>query len=635
MSKPAEILLKYWGYHTFRPAQEEIIQSILEGRDTLALLPTGGGKSICFQVPVMSTRGIGIVITPLIALMKDQVENLKSKGIKAAAIYSGMLRKEIEVALNNAVHNQLHFLYISPERLETEQMQMALQKMNVNILVVDEAHCISQWGYDFRPSYLKIAEIRPLLPNVPVIALTATATPEVVDDIQEKLSFSQKNVFQQSFERKNLTYVVLHEEDKLNRLLRVTKNIHGTGIVYMRNRRKTVEIAEFLKINKVSADFYHAGLSSKERSNKQDAWKKGNIRVMVSTNAFGMGIDKPDVRFVAHLDLPDSIEAYFQEAGRGGRDEKQSYAVLMYHESDIPEIRKFIDIQYPPLDEIRQIYHALGNFLKLAIGSGRDASFDFNMQDFATNYNLKPIVVAAALKLLEKEGYIRLQDVIENNSLLYIHAGKEDLYKFQVQQAQYDKFIKTILRSYSGLFTEFSKIDETEIAKRLNTDRDTVIKKLKYLHQLELWVYKPQNTHPQITFLIERIDGKDLFISDENYKDRKQNAQKRLDAVINYVSSSTKCRSALLLDYFGEQQTNRCGKCDVCIERNKIELSELEFDNVLKQVKPLLQNGNYTIKELNESIKGASENQVIKVIQWLLDNNKIAYDQMRKLTWKN
>ncbi|MEZ5147341.1 MAG: ATP-dependent DNA helicase RecQ [Bacteroidales bacterium] len=634
MSKSAEILLKYWGYNSFRPAQEEIINSILEGKDTLALLPTGGGKSICFQVPVMATEGIGIVVTPLIALMKDQVENLRARGITASAIYSGMMQTEIEVALNNAVHKKLKFLYVSPERLQTDQFQMALQKMRVNILVVDEAHCISQWGYDFRPSYLKIAEIKSLLPEVPVMALTATATPEVVDDIQGKLNFSKPNVFQQSFERKNLTYVVLHEEDKLNRLLRVTRNIPGTGIVYMRNRRKTVEIAEFLRFNKVSADFYHAGLSSKERSSRQDAWKKGQIRVMVSTNAFGMGIDKPDVRFVVHLDLPDSIEAYFQEAGRGGRDGRQSYAVLMYHESDIPEIEKFLEIQYPPIENIRQVYHALGNYYQLAIGSGRDVNFEFSLPDFAASYNFQPIVVAAALKLLEKDGYLKLQDISDNDSLLFVRIGKEDLYKFQVQNARYDKFVKTLLRSYSGLFTEFTKINEDESAKRLEIPVEEVVKTLKYLMKLEVLIYKQQTGNPQITFLTERLDGKDISISNENYKDRKANARKRLDAVLNYVSSSTRCRSSLLLEYFGEIQSHRCGKCDVCVERNKIEMSELEFNNVLNQVKPLILNEPLSIKEISEQIRGASENQVIKVIQWLLDNNKIEYDAARKLSWK-
>ncbi len=634
MTEPSKILLRYWGFSSFRPAQEEIIKSVLDGRDTLALLPTGGGKSICFQVPVMANDGLGLVITPLIALMKDQVENLKDKGIKAAAIYSGMLATEIEVALNNATHKQLKFLYVSPERLESEQMQMALRKMPVNVLVVDEAHCISQWGYDFRPSYLKIADIRPLLPDVPVIALTATATPAVVDDIQDKLKFKTRNLFQQSFERKNLTYVVLHEEDKLNRLLRVTQNIPGTGIVYMRNRRKTVEIADFLKAHKVSADFYHAGLNTRERAQKQDAWKQGKTRVMVATNAFGMGIDKPDVRFVAHLDIPDSIEAYFQEAGRGGRDGKRSYAVMLYHESDIPDVSQFLELQYPPIDTIRQIYHALGNYYQLAIGSGRDVSFEFNIYEFAATYNFQPLVVAASLKLLEKDGYLRLQDVADNDSLLFIRASKEDLYKFQVQNAKYDKIIKTILRSYSGLFTEFVKINEEELGRRLELTAQKVETVLQYLEKVELLVYKKRSGKPQVTFLTERMDGKQIFISDEHYKNRKHSAQKRLDAVLEYIKTSTRCRSVQLLEYFGERQTHRCGKCDVCIERNKIELSELEFDTVLNQVKPLLVSQALTIKDLADKVKGANENQIIKVIQWLLDNNKVEYDAARRLKWK-
>ncbi|MCB2221971.1 MAG: RecQ family ATP-dependent DNA helicase [Bacteroidetes bacterium] len=634
MSELSKILLKYWGFNSFRPAQEEIIRSVLDQRDTLALLPTGGGKSICFQVPVMAREGMGLVITPLIALMKDQVENLKEKGIKAAAIYSGMHPTQIEVALNNAVHKQLKFLYISPERLESEQMQMSLRKMPVNTLVVDEAHCISQWGYDFRPSYLKIADIRSIVPGIPVIALTATATPSVVDDIQEKLLFDHKNLFQQSFERKNLTYVVLHEEDKLNRLLRVTRNIPGTGIVYMRNRRKTVEIADYLKANQVSADFYHAGLNPAERSKKQDAWKQGKIRVMVSTNAFGMGIDKPDVRFVVHLDIPDSIEAYFQEAGRGGRDGKRSYAVLMYHESDIPEVKQFLELQYPPIDTIRQVYHALGNYLKLAIGSGRDTSFGFSINEFAHTYNFPPALATGALKLLEKDGYVKMQDIADNDSLLFMRTSKEDLYKFQVQNARYDKFIKTILRSYSGLFTEFVKINEQELARRLETTPEKVEMTLSYLEKMELVIYKKQTGKPLLTFLTERMDGKQIHISDETYKHRKIRAQERLEAVFNYITTSTRCRSIQLLAYFGEKQSHRCGKCDVCIERNKIELSELEFDTVLEQVKPLLSEQALTIKELAEKVKGANENQIIKVIQWLLDNNKVRYDAARRLTWK-
>jgi ATP-dependent DNA helicase RecQ len=634
MSELPKILLKYWGFNSFRPAQEEIIRSVLDQRDTLALLPTGGGKSICFQVPVMAREGMGLVITPLIALMKDQVENLKEKGIKAAAIYSGMHPTEIEVALNNAVHKQLKFLYISPERLESDQMQMSLRKMPVNMLVVDEAHCISQWGYDFRPSYLKIADIRSILPGIPVIALTATATPSVVDDIQDKLLFDQKNLFQQSFERKNLTYVVLHEEDKLNRLLRITRNIPGTGIVYMRNRRKTVEIANFLKANKVSADYYHAGLSPLERSKKQDAWKQGKIRVMVSTNAFGMGIDKPDVRFVAHLDIPDSIEAYFQEAGRGGRDGKRSYAVLMYHESDIPEVKQFLELQYPPIDTIRQVYHALGNYFKLAIGSGRDVSFGFSIHEFANAYNLPVAVATGALKLLEKDGYLRMQDIADNDSLLFMRTSKEDLYKFQVQNARYDKFIKTILRSYSGLFTEFVKINEQELARRLETTPDKVEATLGYLEKMELIIYKKRTGKPLLTFLTERMDGKQIHISDETYKHRKARAQERLEAVFDYITTTTRCRSIQLLAYFGEKQSHRCGKCDVCIERNKIELSELEFNTVLEQVKPLLSEKPLSIKDLAEQVKGANENQIIKVVQWLLDNNKVSYDAARRLTWK-
>ncbi len=630
----AQILLKYWGYPSFRPMQREIILSALEGRDTLALLPTGGGKSVCFQVPALAMDGLCLVITPLIALMKDQVEGLKKKKIRAAAIYSGMSRNEIEVAVSGARHGSLKFLYLSPERLETDLVRQNLERMNVRLLAVDEAHCISQWGYDFRPSYLNIARARELLPKVPVLALTATATPGVIDDIQEKLKFTDRNVFQQSFERKNLAYVVQQEENKMTRLLKITGNIRGSGIVYMRSRNRTVEIADYLNKQKVSADFYHAGLDTRTRSQKQEAWMQGKTRVMVSTNAFGMGIDKPDVRFVVHLDIPDSLEAYFQEAGRGGRDGKQSWAALLFDATDLLEAHANLKRQFPDLSSIRQVYHALGNYCRLAIGSGRDAAFDFNFREFCDSYKINPATARSALRLLEKEGYILVTDLLDMESKAFITARKEDLYKFQVENARYDKFIKTLLRSYSGLFTEFTAISEEELAKRTGIDRAAVTRALESLERYEILRYRPRKSMPQLIFLTERMDGKNIALSPENYARLQASSSERLDAVLGYVNNNTKCRSIQLLSYFGEKQNVRCGKCDVCIERNKIELSELEFDSVLDQIKPLLRERPLTLKEVAQKVKGVSEDRIIKVVQWLLDNDKIRYDTDRRLSWK-
>ncbi len=630
-----QILLKYWGFSSFRPMQEDIINSVLEGKDTLALLPTGGGKSICFQIPTLVKEGLNIVVTPLIALMKDQVENLKRKGIKAVAIYSGMHPNEIEVAVNNCTYNNVKFLYLSPERLETDLIKLNIEKMKVSLLTVDEAHCISQWGYDFRPHYLKIADFRKYLPNVPVMALTATATPEVVQDIQQKLAFSSPNVFQGSFERKNLTYVVLKEENKLNRLLKVVNNLKGSGIVYMRSRKKTVEIAQFLQKNKITANYYHAGLDHKNREVRQNSWMHGKTQVMVATNAFGMGIDKPNVRFVVHLDITDSLEAYFQEAGRAGRDEKRSYAVLLYEDADIIDAKNNLTAQYPELKTIRLIYQALGNFYQLAIGSGKDVSFDFEIFKFCSNYNFKQQTVYNSLKFLEKEGYILLQEIIDADSKIHLKTTKEDLYKFQVENAKYDKFIKVLLRSYSGLFTEFVKINENAIAKRIELNKEQVEKYLQLLEKYEILTYVKRKQKPQITFLTERQDSKDIYISDENYRDRKKASEKRLRSVLQYVSNNNKCRSQQLLEYFGETNTKRCGRCDVCIERNKIELSELEFDIVLKHIKPILKSKSCTVEEIAKEVKGVNEDKIIKVVQWLLDNDKLYYDDQRNLSWRN
>lgn len=618
-----QILLKYWGYSNFRPLQEEIVNAAINGIDTLALLPTGGGKSICFQVPAMAKEGICIVVSPLIALMKDQVENLLKRNIKAIAIYSGMTKREIDIALDNCVYGNVKFLYVSPERLETEIFTERLKKMNVNLFAIDEAHCISQWGYDFRPSYLNIANLRELKPDVPFLALTATATPEVVIDIQKQLGFKNENILQKSFERKNISYVVLNEEDKLNRLLKILTKIKGTSVVYVRSRKKTREIAQFLYQNNISADYYHAGLTNEERTTKQHNWIENKTRVIVSTNAFGMGIDKPDVRTVVHLDLPDSLEAYFQEAGRAGRDEKKAFAVLLVEEADRMDLEQRIISSFPPIEAIKQVYQALANFFQIPIGSAYNESYNFNITTFSNQYNMQVTAVFNCLKFLEREGYLILSEAYYNPSRLRIEISKEDLYEFQVKNSRFDTFIKTILRSYSGLFENYTKIDEFELAKRLSTTKEKIVNGLSYLHQLKIIDYIKQTNLPQITFTTERLNVNDIRISPQNYKDRKEIAIKKMESVIYYSNTLHKCRSQILLTYFGENNTFRCGVCDVCLERNKLELSDIEFSAVSNQLKSLLQKEPMPLTALVNAVQGIREDKTIKVLQWLVDNKKI------------
>lgn len=622
-----QVLIKYWGYSQFRPLQEDIIISVLNDNDTLALLPTGGGKSICFQVPAMAKDGICIVISPLIALIKDQVENLNKRGIKAFGIYSGMHKNEIDVALDNCVYGDVKFLYLSPERLNTELLKVRIRKMNVNMIAVDEAHCISQWGYDFRPPYLKIADIREIIPKAPILALTATATPEVVNDIQEKLHFKTKNVLQKSFERKNLAYVVIKEEEKLNRLLKIANNVKGTGIVYVRNRKKTKEVSDFLNQNNIRADYYHAGMDAKARDYKQNFWMQSKIRVIVATNAFGMGIDKPDVRFVVHLDIPDSIEAYFQEAGRGGRDGNKAFAVMLYNENDLEQAERNFAIAYPEISEIKTVYQALGNYFQLAIGSGPDASFDFDINDFCNKYAQNPAIVFSSIKFLEREGYLLTTDALYEPSKLKITVSREDLYKFQIKNPQLDGFTKTLLRTYGGVFSDFVKINESELGRSLGISALMVKEYMMRLHKLQILTYIPQKEKPQLIYCTERVDSKDLQISPENYHTLKQRAKDRLDAIITYVTKDNRCRSQTLLDYFGEINKARCGSCDVCLERNKLNLSKLKFDMILEIIKPLLQKNPCTIDELILSTPNFQEEEIMSAIQWLTDNDKICYDE--------
>lgn len=628
------LLLKYWGYSSFRPLQENIIRSVMEGRDTLALLPTGGGKSLCYQVPGIAMDGLCIVISPLIALMKDQVQALKNKGIKAAGIYHGLSKPEIDNAVDNCVYGDVKFLYMSPERLATDLIRSRLEKMQVNLLAVDEAHCISQWGYDFRPPYIRIAEIRSIIPGTPVLALTATATKNVIADIREKLQFRNDRVFQKSFERKNLAYVVFNEEDKLKRLLKVCTSIKGTGVVYVRNRKRTREISDWLAERTISAGHYHAGLTSQERDARQDAWMKERTRVIVSTNAFGMGIDKPNVRFVVHMDLPDSPEAYFQEAGRAGRDGQKSFAILLYNRSDIIDLRRFHERSYPPLAEVKKIYNSLGNYFQLAIGSGKDQSMPFDLVDFSRTYNFDPLIVFNALGFLEREGYLAVSEALANPSRMMFMVNKEELYRFQVATPHYEPFIKILLRSYTGLFTEFTKIREADIAKRGGMPDPTAKKMLTDLHNMNILHYNAQNETPVVVFIRERVAGTDLTISKEVYKERKRVARKKMQAMVDYSVSSTKCRSLFLLSYFGETSALPCGQCDVCLKKNKAGVSSIEFDQLIETIKSMIMNEKLTLEQLVErSDISLSEHKILSVIRYLKDNRIITEDSNRTLQW--
>ncbi len=626
------ILLKYWGYSSFRPLQEDIIRSAMEGNDTLALLPTGGGKSLCYQVPGMAMEGLCIVVSPLIALMKDQVQSLRAKGIKALGIYHGMSKAEIDNAVDNCVYGDVKFLYMSPERLKTELIRSRLPRMKVNLLAVDEAHCVSQWGYDFRPPYLEIVEIREFIPNTAVLALTATATKQVVGDIQEKLHFRRNKVFQQSFERKNLAYMVFREEDKLGRLLRICEKVPGTGIIYVRNRKRTREIADWLRQRGISADYYHAGLTSKERDSRQDAWMKERTRVIVSTNAFGMGIDKPNVRFVVHMDLPESPEAYFQEAGRGGRDGKKAFSIILYKQADLDQLGQFHERSFPPLSDIKKIYNSLGNHFQFAIGSGKDQSMPFDLMDFSMKYGFDPFLVFNALGFLEKEGYLALSESLANPSRILFVIDNETLYRFQVANPGYDAFIKLLLRSYSGLFTEFTKIREEDIARRSGIPLERVKKTLSELDKQKILHYREQTEGPMLSFLVGRLSAADLVISKEVYKERKHAARLRLDAMLKYAESFTHCRSLYLLAYFGEKDGLPCGQCDVCLEMNKAGLTAPEFQEILHFLENKTATGGISLDDLirypdNEF----SPEKLSGAIRFLKDSGALREDEDQKL----
>ena len=621
------ILKQYWGFSSFRPYQEEIVDSVVAGRDTLALLPTGGGKSICFQVPAMAMEGICVVVTPLIALMKDQVAHLLAKRIPAAAIYSGMHPDQVELVYNQAVFGRLKFLYVSPERLMTDQFQEAIKRMKVNLLAVDESHCISQWGYDFRPPYLKIAEIRPYIPKTPVLALTATATAKVVDDIQFRLGFKQKNVFQSSFERKNVTYNVYHEPDKFGVLYRKLHALQeGSAIVYVRNRKKTQVIAEWLQSVGISATFYHAGLDSKTRDERQDLWMKGKVKVMVATNAFGMGIDKPDVRLVVHMDLPDSIEAYFQEAGRAGRDLQPAEAFLLVSNADIQQLKDNLQQSFPEMDRIKMIYKALGNYLQLPIGAGKMEMYPFVMADFAQRYGFSVMEVFSALKIMEKEGLLELSDCFDEPSKVWIKASREDLYRFQVAFPQFDNFIKYMLRNLPGVLSDFVKFNEEVAAQKTGMTVDQVMAQLQQMEKYNFLTYVPRKDKPQIQLLTELLDTKYFSISNENYLYRKRDAEERVRAVIDFVNNNQECRSVQLLRYFNESTKKVCGRCDVCLNHSEQHLGVAEYEQIHDTLAMILHDRPMTIREATEALSNYDEEEVVEAIRWMVDNGALNLD---------
>lgn len=619
---PLEILQQYWGHDAFRPLQEDIISAALAGKDALALLPTGGGKSICYQVPALCQEGICIVVSPLIALMKDQVQNLKKRGIPAAALYSGMRKQEIDIIFENACNGAYKLLYISPERLLTELARVRIQRMKVNLLAVDEAHCISQWGYDFRPPYLQISELRDLLPKVPVMALTATATKEVLDDIQAKLAFKTPNLFRQSFVRSNLSYSVLYETKKREKLLDILRSVPGSGIIYVRSRGETKEIAQFLQRNRISADYYHAGLPSSERSAKQDAWMSGAVRMMVSTNAFGMGIDKPDVRIVVHLNLPDSLEAYFQEAGRAGRDGQKSYAVLLYAPTDAEALRFHLQTAFPDMDLVRKVYQSIGNLTQIAIGAGLGESFDFDLQYLCNTYKLEHAPAHAALRLLEQEGWIALSDAIYSPASVYIHASREVLYDYQIRNKAADLISKVMLRAYPGIQHQHVDVSESTIAQYAKLPVETVIQTLEIAHKAALLEYQPRKDKPQLTYTRARVSGDGLSIDLTKFNFRKKNAEVRVEAAIRYAEQR-RCRSQLLLAYFGEEKSKTCGICDVCTGRNESDVPTALFEVYERKIREVLRHEPMPIDEVLKAFAAKKQEQVATVLQYLLDEGKL------------
>lgn len=623
-----EILHKYWGYSEFRPAQELIINSVMAGRDTLALMPTGGGKSLTYQVPTMARKGVCIVVTPLIALMKDQVDRLRKLGISAVAIHSGMSYSKIDIALDNCVYGDIKFLYIAPERLATETFRLRVQRMNVSLLAVDEAHCISQWGYDFRPSYLRIAEVRKMLPEVPILALTASATDMVTKDIMKHLGFKEEHIIRSSFARPNLSYAVRHTDDKNEQLLRIVNNVTGSGIVYMQSREGCEQVATFLQENGISASYYHAGLPHAEREIRQEEWTSGKTRIVVATNAFGMGIDKADVRFVVHYTMSDSLESYYQEAGRAGRDGKRSYAVMLVASNDSSRISKHFSDEFPPLEQIKLIYEKVCDYVQVAVGDGLYASYIFNIHDFCRREHIHISRVRAALKLLQQNNYLTLTEEVDNPARIIFTTGRDDLYKIRVCQDELDNIIRVILRLYDGVFTEFRSIDEKQIAAISGYTIDKVRELLKRMWQMRIIRYIPANTTPILFFNEERLPTNDLYISPESYTHRLRLTQERFENVLRYIGNEQSCRSVMMQNYFGDTDTTVCGVCDICINKKK-EINN-KSNSLEDKVLTLIREQNLTSRELCRLIKHDPQ-EIASAVEKLKAEDKIYADRGGKL----
>ncbi len=631
MSMLQSILKQYWGHDTFRPVQEDAIQAVLDGADTLVLLPTGGGKSVCFQVPVLAMEGVCIVVTPLIALMKDQVEQLKRRDISAAAIHSGMNRHEIDITLDNCIHGNTRFLYVSPERLRTEIMVERAKQMNICLLAVDEAHCISAWGYDFRPSYLLIAEFRHLIPGVPVMALTATATEEVQRDIMEKLEMKNPRLFRQSFARANLSYSTFHEENKERKLLQILKNVPGTAIVYVRTRKRTKELSDWLNRQNIQAAGYHAGLPFKDRADRQTSWIRSHVRVVVATNAFGMGIDKPDVRAVIHYDLPANLEAYYQEAGRAGRDEKKAFAVALFNNIDLEELAENVERKYPQISVLRRVYQSLANYYKIAIGGGEFESFTFDIQDFAGIFGLVVNETHYALKLLEEEGFIQLSENFSNPARLHLLVDNRELYNVQIRYPELDSFIKVMLRVYGGeLFSEYVRISESELAQIYFVPVQEVIQKLSFLKERGIADYEPARDKPQLTFLTPRYDAEQLPLNIFEIQKRRDRDRKKAQAVVQYAANTNRCRTLLLLEYFNEMDGSPCGVCDVCLKNKKIESINLEHEEIANAIIDYLKREGAVIpRVLSDAFE--QEEEFLATLRKLLESEVVLYSAEGKL----
>ncbi len=628
ISKPAGVLKKYWGYDNFRPKQEEIILSVMEGHDTLALMPTGGGKSICFQVPALAREGICLVISPLIALMKDQVTNLKHKGIPALSVYSGMNYNTVRNTLQNAIYGNFKFLYVSPERLETDLFLEYLPSMKINLIAVDEAHCVSQWGYDFRPPYLRIASIRSVLSNVPVLALTASATGEVQNDICEKLAFNKDyRRFHTSFERPNLSYSVFELSSRQNKLINILKKVPGCGIVYCKSRKRTKEIAELLQLNDISANYYHAGLSNEQRNSRQEDWLTDKTRIIACTNAFGMGIDKPNVRTVIHYDVPDALENYYQEAGRAGRDEKKAYAVLFFSKPEINDLEKQTEIRFPSKKVIKEIYQALANYFQLPSGSCEGVSFYFDINDFLKKFKLDAYTVITVLKILEQEELISYSDQFFSPSTVVFCALKSEIEEFEKSHPHLEPVIKGLLRSYDGVFDYPTVIKENDLAKFLTLQKDVLISRLEEIKRFGIIDYVSQNEKPQLTFLENRVNSDDLVINEKNILKRKKAFDGRLKAIIEYISEVHDCRSKMIAAYFNDKNVKRCGVCDNCLRSKKIIITTDEFKNISDRIKNIISENEMDTENLLRRLPGFNQHKIKKILNFLLEEDLLKVTQ--------